>query len=148
MHYIEEVKGVQQVLDQEEEIVDGGVEDLQAALIDRKQGDSVTLKVWNAGKTRDVKVTLDATAFPAVGLAKDAARQGSTFPAVFNAANEEAVMAFHAGRIGFLSILETVEAIVDAHAEPAGELTVESLQEVEREARASADRLIATLSHG
>ena len=40
-----------------------GLEDLQAVLIDRKQGDSVTLKVWNAGKTRDVKVTLDATAF-------------------------------------------------------------------------------------
>ena len=40
-----------------------GIEDLQAVLIDRKQGDSVTLKVWNAGKTRDVKVTLDATAF-------------------------------------------------------------------------------------
>lgn len=40
-----------------------GLEDLQAVLIDRKQGDSVTLKVWNAGKTRDVKVALDATAF-------------------------------------------------------------------------------------
>ncbi|WP_135228318.1 S1C family serine protease [Deinococcus fonticola] len=40
-----------------------GLEDLQAVLIDRKQGDSVTLKVWNAGKTRDVKVTLDAAAF-------------------------------------------------------------------------------------
>src|SRR6187397_1148957 len=33
---------------------------------------------------------LDTTAFPAVGLAKDAAKQGSTYPAVFNAANEEA----------------------------------------------------------
>ena len=33
---------------------------------------------------------LDTEAFPAVGLAKDAARQGSTYPAVFNAANEEA----------------------------------------------------------
>ena len=40
---------------------------------------------------------LDTEAFPAVGLAKDAAKQGSTYPAVFNAANEEAVMAFHAG---------------------------------------------------
>ncbi|THF85326.1 PDZ domain-containing protein [Deinococcus sp. KSM4-11] len=40
-----------------------GVEDLQAALIDKKQGDTVTLKVWRAGKTRDVKVTLDATSF-------------------------------------------------------------------------------------
>ncbi|UQN06435.1 S1C family serine protease [Deinococcus sp. QL22] len=39
------------------------LEDLQAALIDKKQGDSVTLKVVNAGKTREVKVTLDAAAF-------------------------------------------------------------------------------------
>jgi S1-C subfamily serine protease len=40
-----------------------GVEDLQAILIDKKQGDTVTLKVWNGGKTRDVKVTLDASSF-------------------------------------------------------------------------------------
>ena len=40
---------------------------------------------------------LDSSAFPAVRLAKDAAKQGSTYPAVFNAANEEAVTAFHAG---------------------------------------------------
>src|SRR6188472_567947 len=38
---------------------------------------------------------LDTVAFPAVDLAKAAATQGSTFPAVFNAANEEAVIAFH-----------------------------------------------------
>lgn len=40
-----------------------GVEDLQAALIDRKQGDTVTLKVWRAGQTRDVTITLDASSF-------------------------------------------------------------------------------------
>ena len=39
------------------------VEDLQAALIDRKQGDTVTLKVWRAGQTRDVTITLDASSF-------------------------------------------------------------------------------------
>jgi S1-C subfamily serine protease len=39
------------------------LEDLQAALIDKKEGDTVTLKVVNAGKTREVKVTLDAAAF-------------------------------------------------------------------------------------
>jgi 1-deoxy-D-xylulose-5-phosphate reductoisomerase len=48
---------------------------------------------------------LDSTAFPAVRLAKDAARQGSTYPAVFNAANEEAVTAFHAGHIRFTRIV-------------------------------------------
>ncbi|GHF51337.1 serine protease [Deinococcus metalli] len=40
-----------------------GVEDLQAALIDKKQGDTVTLKVWRGGQTRDVKVTLDASSY-------------------------------------------------------------------------------------
>lgn len=39
------------------------LEDLQAALIDKNEGDSVTLKVWNKGKEREVKVTLDASAF-------------------------------------------------------------------------------------
>ena len=39
------------------------VEDLQAALIDKKQGDTVTLKLWRAGKERDVRVTLDASSF-------------------------------------------------------------------------------------
>ncbi len=89
---------------------------------------------------------LDSEAFPAVELAKRVGRLGGTFPAVFNAANEQAVHAFHAGRIGFLRILETVEAIVDSHAEPAEELTVESLLEVERDAREAADRLIARQS--
>lgn len=40
-----------------------GLEDLQAALIDKKEGDTVTLKVVSEGKTREVKVTLDAAAF-------------------------------------------------------------------------------------
>lgn len=39
------------------------LEDLQAALIDRREGDTVTLKVVNGGAARDVKVTLDAAAF-------------------------------------------------------------------------------------
>jgi S1-C subfamily serine protease len=40
-----------------------GIEDLQAALIDKKEGDTVTLKVVREGQTRDVTVTLDASAF-------------------------------------------------------------------------------------
>ncbi|WP_084050810.1 S1C family serine protease [Deinococcus hopiensis] len=39
------------------------LEDLQAALIDKREGDSVTLKVSRAGKARDVKVTLDGSSF-------------------------------------------------------------------------------------
>ena len=88
---------------------------------------------------------LDATAFPAVGLAKDAARQGSTFPAVFNAANEEAVMAFHAGRIRFTDIVDTIEAVLSEHTGSSG-LTVESVLDAERWARARTHERLAVRS--
>jgi 1-deoxy-D-xylulose-5-phosphate reductoisomerase len=58
---------------------------------------------------------LDDEAFPAVELARRAGRLAGTAPAVFNAANEECVDAFHEGRIGFLRILEVVEAVLDEH---------------------------------
>jgi 1-deoxy-D-xylulose-5-phosphate reductoisomerase len=85
---------------------------------------------------------LDDEAFPAVALAKRVGMAGGTYPAVFNAANEQAVAAFHAGAIGYLDIVDTIERVVDAH-HPSGELSRESLAEAERWARAEADRLIA-----
>ncbi|MBG6215375.1 MAG: 1-deoxy-D-xylulose-5-phosphate reductoisomerase [Cryobacterium sp.] len=84
---------------------------------------------------------LDDAAFPAVELAKKVGRRGGTYPAVFNAANEQAVAAFHAGSIGFLDIVDTVLHVVESH-EHDGALTRESLAEAERWARAAADRLI------
>jgi 1-deoxy-D-xylulose-5-phosphate reductoisomerase len=88
---------------------------------------------------------LDTVAFPAVGLAKDAARQGSTYPAVFNAANEEAVMAFHAGRIRFTDIVDTIEAVLSEHTGSSG-LTVESVLDAETWARARAHERLAVRS--
>ncbi|WP_427004125.1 1-deoxy-D-xylulose-5-phosphate reductoisomerase [Pseudarthrobacter sp. H2] len=88
---------------------------------------------------------LDTVAFPAVGLAKDAARQGSTYPAVFNAANEEAVMAFHAGRIRFTDIVDTIEAVLGEHTGSSG-LTVESVLDAEAWARARAHERLAVRS--
>jgi len=85
---------------------------------------------------------LDNAAFPAVALAKHVGRVGRTFPAVYNAANEQAVNAFHEGRLSFLAIVETIQCVVDAH-EPPDELTVESLADAEAWARATADRMIA-----
>jgi 1-deoxy-D-xylulose-5-phosphate reductoisomerase len=52
---------------------------------------------------------LDTDAFPAVGLAKEAGRLGGSGPAVFNAANEEAVAAFLAEQLPFLRIVEVIE---------------------------------------
>ncbi len=85
---------------------------------------------------------LDEVAFPAVALAKQAAAASPTHMAVFNAANEEAVEAFHAGVIGFLDIVDTVRAVVEDY-DPdvvlAGRgLSVESLGAAERWARTAA----------
>ncbi|PRB08363.1 1-deoxy-D-xylulose-5-phosphate reductoisomerase [Microbacterium sp. MYb64] len=85
---------------------------------------------------------LDNGAFPSVALAKHVGRAGRTFPAVYNAANEQAVNAFHEGRLSFLAIVDTIQRVVDAH-EPPDELTVESLAAAEAWARATADRMIA-----
>jgi 1-deoxy-D-xylulose-5-phosphate reductoisomerase len=58
---------------------------------------------------------LDDDAFPAVGLARAAARAGGTAPAVLNAANEVAVEAFLAGRLPFLRIVGTVADVLEEH---------------------------------
>ena len=85
---------------------------------------------------------LDDEAFPAVELAKQVGRAGATFPAVYNAANEQAVDAFHDGRLSFLGIVDTIARVVDAH-EPPASLTVETLAHAESWARDRADRVIA-----
>jgi hypothetical protein len=85
---------------------------------------------------------LDEAAFPAVALAKQVGEAGRTYPGVYNAANEQAVDAFHEGRLPFLGIVDTVRRVVDAHDAPA-ELTRESLAEAEAWARREADRIIA-----
>ena len=58
---------------------------------------------------------LDDSAFPAVSLAREAASAGGTAPAVYNAANEECVAGFLAGRISFTRIVDTVAQIVSEH---------------------------------
>jgi 1-deoxy-D-xylulose-5-phosphate reductoisomerase len=87
---------------------------------------------------------LDAVAFPAVELAKAVGRSGGTWPAVFNAANEQAVLAFHAGRIGYLDIVDTVSAVIDRHSPAESALTLDRVLDAERWARRAADELIAT----
>ncbi len=56
----------------------------------------------------------DETAFPCLGLARAAGIEGGTAPAVLNAANEVAVAAFLAERIGFMDIARIVEAALEA----------------------------------
>ncbi|HVT65349.1 MAG TPA: 1-deoxy-D-xylulose-5-phosphate reductoisomerase [Mycobacteriales bacterium] len=85
---------------------------------------------------------LDDETFPAVGLAREAGRAGATAPAVFNAANEEAVAAFIAGRIGFLRIVDTIATVVGEHSATSGStLTLEDVADAEAWARARAREL-------
>jgi 1-deoxy-D-xylulose-5-phosphate reductoisomerase len=55
----------------------------------------------------------DPERFPALRLAREALEQGGGAPNVLNAANEVAVDAFLAKRIGFLDIARIVEAVLD-----------------------------------
>ena len=86
---------------------------------------------------------LDDDAFPAVRLARQVGQAGATFPAVYNAANEECVEAFHDGRIGFLDIVDTVERVVGEHTPPSGALDVAGVLAAEDWARARARDLVS-----
>lgn len=85
---------------------------------------------------------LDDTAFPAVSMAKQVGSRGATFPAVFNAANEQAVYAFHRGDLAFVDIVDVVWDVVEKH-EP-NEMSVEGVLSAEVWARAEADRMIGS----
>jgi 1-deoxy-D-xylulose-5-phosphate reductoisomerase len=91
---------------------------------------------------------LDGEAFPAVALAKAAGEFGHCRPAIYNAANEECVAAFVSGRLPFLGIVDTLEAVLaaaPAFDEPG---TVEEVLAAEAWARAQAQRMIATTAEG
>ena len=88
---------------------------------------------WSAPQTLTFE-PLDEAAFPAVGLARAAGIAGGTAPAAYNAANEEAVAAFLAGHLPFLSIVDTIAEVLDRL--PLRERpTVADVLDVESEAR-------------
>ena len=81
---------------------------------------------------------LDDAAFPAVALAKAAGAAGRCRPAIYNAANEECVAAFVAGRLPFLGIVDTLERVLDEAPDFAEPGTVEDVLAAESWARAHA----------
>jgi 1-deoxy-D-xylulose-5-phosphate reductoisomerase len=86
---------------------------------------------------------LDDVVFPAVTLARTAGERGGTAPAVYNAANEVAVDAFHEGRVRFPDIVATVAHVLDRHDVPSKEhLTVDDVLAADAWARAEAASLI------
>jgi 1-deoxy-D-xylulose-5-phosphate reductoisomerase len=87
---------------------------------------------------------LDDAAFPAVGLARAAVAASATHPAVYNAANEQAVAAFLSGRAGFGDIVTTVERVLAAHQGTAADrVTLDDVSAAEDWARTRADELLA-----
>ena len=89
---------------------------------------------------------LDDEAFPAVRLARAVGERGGIFPAVYNAANEVCVDAFHDGRIGFTDIVDTVERVVaTAEDVPSKQpLSVDDVLAADAWARTTATQLIGT----
>jgi 1-deoxy-D-xylulose-5-phosphate reductoisomerase len=89
---------------------------------------------------------LDSEAFPAVGLAAQAAATGRTAPAVFNAANEACVEAFRAGRLPFREIVDTVASVLREHDVPSNEdaVTLEDVLTADGWARERARELTAS----
>ena len=86
----------------------------------------------------------DMAKFPALRLARETLAAGGSAGTVLNAANEIAVEAFLARRIGFLAIADIVEAIlegsVDLSAIAAG--TVDDVFAIDSEARSRARSLL------
>jgi 1-deoxy-D-xylulose-5-phosphate reductoisomerase len=76
----------------------------------------------------------DPVRFPALALARAALEAGGAKPAILNAANEVAVAAFLAGRIGFLEIAAIVEDTLRRY-DPAAPEAIDAVLHVDAEAR-------------
>ena len=85
---------------------------------------------------------LNEQVFRSVALARQVGTAGLTYPAVYNAANEQAVEAFHRGQIGFNQIVDLIDRVVTSH-DAERELTLEGVLAAEKWARDRADGIIA-----
>ena len=87
---------------------------------------------------------IDNERFPAIDLARRCGTLGGGLPAIFNTANEVCVAAFVDGKIGFTSIVETVEEVVQKFgAKSAGALRdLADVSAIEEDARSIATQLL------
>jgi 1-deoxy-D-xylulose-5-phosphate reductoisomerase len=85
--------------------------------------------------------TPDLDTFRCLALALQAGREGGTMPAAMNAANEVAVAAFLAGRLGFTGIDGVVETVMNEH----DLRRVESFEQLEEVDAASRRRATAVV---
>ncbi len=87
--------------------------------------------------TKGLTLTFEAPRyedFPALKLAFAVGKEGGFMPAIFNAANEEAVYAFLDNKISFRGIYDTVVSVLD-RAPRGGEFTLENLLDMDAWAR-------------
>ncbi|HEX2072250.1 MAG TPA: 1-deoxy-D-xylulose-5-phosphate reductoisomerase [Geodermatophilus sp.] len=97
---------------------------------------------WSTASSWDF-YPLDQEAFPAVRLARSAGEAGGVVPAVYNAANEEAVAAFVAGRLSFPGIVDLVARTLDDAPDLGVPTCVDDVLAAERWAREHARAVIA-----
>ena len=97
---------------------------------------------WSAASTWEF-APLDEVAFPAVRLARLAGEAGGVVPALFNAANEEAVAAFVAGRLSFRGIVDLVARTLDDAPDLGAPTCVEDVLAAEKWAREHARGVIS-----
>ena len=88
----------------------------------------------------------DVARFPALGLARAALVAGGARPAVLNAANEVAVAAFLAGRIGFLDIASIAAEALERY-EASAPASIEEVLEIDRQARLTAEAIGQRYNH-
>jgi 1-deoxy-D-xylulose-5-phosphate reductoisomerase len=88
----------------------------------------------------------DLDRFPALGLAHAALEAGGAKPAILNAANEVAVAAFLAGRIGFLDIASIAAESLGGY-DPQAPASIEQVLEIDRHARAAAEAIVQRYCH-
>ena len=108
---------------------------------DRLPHDGYGMDWWTAATWEFAP--LDETAFPAVALCRAAGKRGGTAPAALNAANEECVAAFLAGRLPFPGIVDAVAQVVDEH-DFRERPTLAEVLDTEERARAAARRLVGS----
>jgi 1-deoxy-D-xylulose-5-phosphate reductoisomerase len=99
---------------------------------------------WTRASTLEFQ-PVDRATFPLLDLAVQAGRQGATAPAALNAANEEAVAAFLAGRLPFPGIAQVVTEVLDRHRPPAT-LDLAAVLAAERWSRGLARTLVEDLT--
>jgi 1-deoxy-D-xylulose-5-phosphate reductoisomerase len=108
----------------------------------RMEGPSAPLDLASIGRLDFDKP--DEARFPALRLAREAGEAGGAMPAVLNAANEVAVAAFLARKIGFLDIASIVERALSGYS-GGGPRSIGDVLEIDRAARDLAVRMMESV---